>query len=192
MWESLVELDRQLFEWIHFDLSSEVLDLVFPVLRNRGTWIPIYLLIIYFMFKKFGNKKGALTILSLIVAVVCSDLLNSHFLKNIIQRVRPCRLDNFSRDVQELVYCGEAFSFPSSHAANHFTISFFLLFAFRHASGAMKIFIVIWAAVIGIAQVYVGVHYPADIISGIVVGFIVACLMWFIFKYCVLKNKPLY
>lgn len=192
MWESLVEIDRQLFEWIHFDLSSEMLDFTFPILRNRDTWIPIYIIIIFLMIKKFKNKNGLMTVIALIAAVVMSDLVNSHFLKNVIQRIRPCRLDNFTREVHELVHCGEAFSFPSSHAANHFTISFFLLLVFRHASGFMKILILLWAAAIGLAQVYVGVHYPADILSGIIVGFMVANLIWFIYKSFILKNKTLY
>jgi len=192
MWDSLVEIDRHLFEWIHFDLSSDFLDVVFPILRNRETWIPIYILIIYIMLKRFGFKKGAMTVIGLLIAVGISDIFNSHFLKNIIQRIRPCRLDNFTQDVQELVHCGEAFSFPSSHAANHFTIAFFLLLALNKVSVSMKIVILMWASVIGFAQVYVGVHYPADIISGIIVGFVAANLSWFVYKSIILKNKPLY
>ncbi len=192
MWESLVEIDRQLFECIHFDLSSALLDFLFPILRNRDTWIPIYIIIIFLMLKKFGNKYGLMTVLSLIASVVVSDVINSHVLKNIIQRIRPCRLDNFTRDVHELVHCGEAFSFPSSHAANHFTIAFFLLLAFNHSPKTIKFLILIWAASIGLAQVYVGVHYPADIVSGIIVGFVVANLIWFVYKSLILKNKPLY
>jgi len=188
MWESLIHLDRNLFEWIHFELSSHPLDLILPILRDKLTWIPVYVFIVYGLYQKYGFKKGMASTMFLLLAVVITNLLNSHFLKNIVQRERPCRLDNFTRDIQELVYCGEAYSFPSSHAANHFTISIFLILLLKDASRWIKIVLIFWATIICFAQVYVGVHYPSDVIAGFLVGFLVAVLVWNCYKILIINR----
>ena len=182
MWESLIHLDRILFEWVHFDLSTQPLDAILPIVRDKKTWIPLYVIIIYGLLRKFGRREGLLSVVFLLLAVGISDLLNSHILKELIQRVRPCRLDNFTRDVQELVYCGEAFSFPSSHAANHFTIAIFLILLLKDSAKGIKLGLFVWASVICFAQVYVGVHYPSDMVAGFFVGFVIANLMWYMYK----------
>jgi membrane-associated phospholipid phosphatase len=107
----------------------------------------------------------------MIITVLVADQISSHVLKPLVERLRPCNQPMWSHFVRTLIHCGSGYSFPSSHATNHFAIAIFLMFSFRKNGRYLHMSLLfVWASLISIGQVYVGVHYPLDIITGCLLG----------------------
>jgi undecaprenyl-diphosphatase len=183
--ETIINLDISLFNLINQDLSNSFFDAVMPILRNKYTWLPFYIFIVGFAAINL-KWKGAWLIFCLIVAVGVGDTLSSKLIKNSVKRLRPCRTEQLVDDVQVRVHCGSGYSFTSSHATNHFAVAVFLVFAFGQMIPKCKWPLFVWAAAISFAQVYVGVHYPFDVLAGAILG----SLIGFAFgKYYLLKAR---
>ena len=166
----LLALDRIVFELINTKLSSNILDAILPPIRNKYTWVPLYVILLAGLLWKY-RWRGAVILGFVLLTVFLSDQISASIIKPMVQRLRPCQNPELS--VKLLVSCGSGFSFVSSHASNHFGIAVFLGQRFRRFSPVYPIAL-LWAAVVSIAQVYVGVHYPLDIIGGVLVGFLCA------------------
>lgn len=192
MLEQVSQIDHVIFELIYYNWSNDFLDKVMPILRDKLTWIPLYIFIIGFAFWRFSLKSASLFILALVLTVGLTDFLSSHMIKKTVDRERPCHRSEYKQVVRDLVPCGAGFSFPSSHAANHFALSFFLIFSLGLRYRWINIPLVLWASLISIAQVYVGLHYPIDIMGGALLGIFVSLLMWRLYKNVILKHNPLY
>jgi undecaprenyl-diphosphatase len=168
--EIILKIDKFLFFLIHFELKNNFFDLVMPIIRNKSTWIPLYFFILFFAYKSFKNKNALiLFILSSILIVAISDLVCAQILKNIFERIRPCHLFVNSIQLNPLVHCSDTFSFPSCHAFNHGTLAFFWIYNFFKSK--WKWLLLFWALLIGFAQIYVGVHFPMDVIGGIIFSY---------------------
>ncbi len=169
MLETLTQLDMDLFRVINQGMGNSFLDFLMPILRNKYTWLPLYVFIIGFSLINL-KWKGAWLIFCLIVAVGVGDTLSSKLIKKTVKRPRPCRTEQIMDTLELRISCGSGYSFTSSHATNHFALGVFLFFAFGSIMGRYKWLLILWAALISIAQVYVGVHYPSDIIGGGLLG----------------------
>jgi undecaprenyl-diphosphatase len=160
-------IDTALFHFINGSLSNPVFDIVMPFLtdlnQQRIVLVFVAALLIWMIIR--GKLNVRLAAILLIVTIVVSDQLNSSVIKDLFQRSRPCRvLDN----IHLLVGCGKGYSFPSSHAVNNFAGAILLAFFIPRA----KWWFFGFAAVIAFSRVYVGVHYPSDVIGGGVIGLI--------------------
>jgi membrane-associated phospholipid phosphatase len=161
--------DRWLFSRINQDWTNSFFDRLFPFLRESEIWIPFYLFLLVFITLNFG-KKGWLWAFSLIMTVVISDLASSRIMKSLVVRLRPCHDPDMASTIHVLVtYCPGSSSFTSSHACNHFALATFIFTTLRRTS-PWWVAVFIWAFLISYAQVYVGVHYPADILGGALIG----------------------
>jgi len=179
MLDYLIQLDTQILEWVHAHMHYGWSDAIVPYLRNKYVWIPLYIFIIGFMLFNF-RTKGAIWILGLLFVVGLVDTASSKFIKHSVKRLRPCHTEQVQENLDMLVPCGGLYSFTSSHAANHFGISFFIFFTLGRVIKKIKWPVIIWAVLVSFAQVYVGVHYPLDIIGGALVGFIIGgSLAWY-------------
>ncbi|GAC1430464.1 MAG: phosphatase PAP2 family protein [Chitinophagaceae bacterium] len=166
----IVGFDRKLFFFVNNTLANNFFDTVMPFLREANIWIPLYLFMLVFAAVNFG-KRGWLWILFVICTVGLCDLVSSHLIKEFIFRVRPCQNPGLARQIRILVnYCPHSSSFTSSHATNHFGLAMFFVITLRTYTSAWINLFFAWAAVICFAQVYVGVHYPIDVLSGAVLG----------------------
>ncbi len=176
MLKKIIELDRSLFLIINKESRNDLFDITMPFIRQPLFWIPLYLFLLVFLFGNFG-KKGWRWLLFAIITVAATDLVSSRIIKPFFARPRPCLDPDFSVNVRLLVnYCGTNGSFISSHAANHFGLSMFLFITCHHfVPKAMYLFF-IWATAICFAQIYVGVHYPSDILGGAIFGILAG---WF-------------
>lgn len=176
---SLITLDHELFIFINKGLASKWGDIVFPVLRNKLTWIPLYIFTLLYLYKKYNNRS-IIYILLLLFAFAISDYVNHNFIKTFFARIRPCHQTDLSVRLV-LDYCRSGFSFPSNHAANHMALAISICLSGIAQNTLSRLSWIIWAVAIGFAQIYVGIHYPADILSGFIFGAIVAIINYYLF-----------
>lgn len=174
MIETLIDIDKQLFHVINEGMANPVLDAICPILRNKLTWIPAYIIIAYLFYRMYGIKAIGLAAMAGIT-IALSDQVSASIIKPYFHRLRPC--NEVLMQARALVPCGGGYSFVSSHAANHFGLATFIAFVVppsHHKTWAAIVFP--WAAMVAFSQVYVGVHYPADVFAGAVLGILIGLL----------------
>jgi undecaprenyl-diphosphatase len=170
MLTTLQNWDRWLFSKINHDWTNTFFDNIVPLWREAITWVPLYVFLLVFVFVNFG-KKAWPWIIGLLITVGLTDQISSHFLKHLVNRPRPCH-DILLADHLRLLlgYCSDNPSFTSSHATNHFGMAFFIYFTLQPYFKKWSYLFFFWAATISYGQVYVGVHYPTDILCGALLG----------------------
>lgn len=167
--QTILELDAVVFTWINTGCSNPVFDTLAPWFRDRFFWAPLYLFIITFAWLNFG-KKGWVIVLGIILLVGITDQFSSNLIKKNVKRLRPCNDPAMYDRIQLRVHCGSGYSFTSSHATNHFAVALFLIGVLGHIRRWIKPAALLWASSIALSQVYVGVHYPGDILCGALIG----------------------
>jgi len=172
--EKAVQVDTNLFFLLNLKAQNCVFDFLMPILTNLDYWrIPFILLAIFLLV--FGQKRGRIAVLLLVLGITLSDQVCNSLLKPLVGRVRPC---NVLDSVHLLVNCSRSFSFPSSHATNIFTGM--ILFSFVYQK--LRIVLLIIAAVVAYSRVYVGVHYPFDVLAGTILGILCAFTIILLFR----------
>lgn len=189
MLDQLIAFDKELFLAINQGLSNVFFDWLMPILRNPYTWAPLYLFIIIFSIVSY-KWRGVILILAVIANFAVSDMVSSHLIKKNIQRIRPCNDVEFKEQVNLRVRCGSGYSFTSSHATNHFAMAVFLIIAFRKRWKHVLWVGLLWAASISFAQIYVGVHYPGDILAGAIIGTLIGICIGFIYRHFQPNLRP--
>lgn len=172
MLQALKKIDVALLELINRDWSAPWLDKIVPWLRYQELWYPFYIFMAAFAVINFG-RRGWWWILSFIATIGLSDTVSSKLIKPTVERLRPC----YDPEVFPLIElrvprCSGGFSFTSSHAANHFAMAAFIFVTVYPFFGKKARWIFVWPILVSYAQVYVGVHYPFDVLAGAVVGMI--------------------
>jgi membrane-associated phospholipid phosphatase len=180
MLEQLIQIDRNIFFLINNGLQNPFFDLIMPLLRSKYFWAPLYLFLIAFFIVNY-QKKGLVVIGMLLLTFALTDFVSAGIFKQFFQRLRPCNDPDLILYVKNIVGCGSGFSFVSSHAANHFGIAIFLAGFFKDKIRWIAPAFITWAVVISFAQVYVGVHYPFDVICGAVLGIIIGNLTIYLY-----------
>jgi len=174
----LQNLDAAVFHFVNGTLQNPVFDFLMPLITdlNRHTSVLIVVgLLLILLFVK-GGTKGKYAVLVLAFGILFSDQLNSSVAKFILARPRPCHV---LQHVHLLVGCGSGYSFPSSHAVNNFCGAVILAFFFPQAA----VWLYTFAGVVSFSRVYVGVHYPADVIGGAVIGICCGLIMVTLFLW---------
>ena len=179
MIDTLRHIDHQLFHLVNQTLANSVLDFVCPVLRDVKFMVFCYGVFAYRVFKLYPNQflkivaAGAITFL-------LTDQLSAHLIKSIVNRLRPC--NNLEIGARLLLqHCGNGFSFVSAHAANSFGLAAFI-FALPVKRKQSLLVLGTWASLVSFSQVYVGVHFPADVIGGAMIGIMVGATTGIILK----------
>ncbi len=170
-WQKLIELDRELFVIINSKWTNPLFDAIAPFVRNSINWVPLYLFIILFATLNF-KVKGVWWVIFFLVTIGLGDMTGTYVFKYGFERIRPCNNPDLTEHLRLLVRCPSGFGFTSNHAVNHFGMATFLFITFRHLFKKWMLLAFLWAGIIAYAQIYVGVHYPADIICGALVGMI--------------------
>jgi len=177
MLETLIQWDQELFLW----LNSHHVDWLDPVMRfitGRNEWIPLYLLIIAIIIKQL-KWRSIFLLLSFALLITLADQAASGFFKPFFERLRPCHDPDIQHLVHTIKSCGGKYGFASSHAANTFALASFLFLIYRNTYSKLMFG---WAAIVSYSRIYAGVHYPADIITGALLGLLAAIITYYIYK----------
>ena len=169
--EVLQALDLKVLYFVNHTLSNSFFDWLMPLMRHKLTWIPLYLVIIYLIIRRYG-WKSIWVLLFAVLAVVVSDQISSGLIKPFFERVRPSNNPNLAAWLNLPNGHGNGWSFVSSHASNHFALSVYLIHVFLRYSYQYKVILPLlcWAALVSFAQVYIGFHYPSDVVVGGLLG----------------------
>ncbi len=164
-------------------MHNNFFDVVMYWFSNKVFWIPLYIYIFFLAFKKVGNKIW-LVALAAILLILLSDQVSVHAFKNVFLRYRPCHNLLIQEKVHLLKgHCGGTYGFVSSHAANTFALAMFLTLFFKDYMKYFGIFIFIWASIVSYSRIYSGVHYPADVAIGAIVGMGIGMVVFKIYEY---------
>ena len=174
--QTLKQWDQWLFIQINNQQSNSFFDSVMPYIRNSFYWAPLYLFLLLFVTINFKGR-GWWWVLFFLCTVSLTDIASSQIFKVVFERLRPCQDPDFLQNVRLLVNrCSVGYSFTSSHAANHFGMATFFFISFRKYFKNWTWLAFLWAGVISYAQVYVGVHYPFDVLGGAITGVLLGLL----------------
>ena len=191
MLEFLDHIDRIVFLFLN-SLHSVFWDHVMFWISGRFNWIPLYLLIIGYLVYRY--KWRVLIILLLVVLLITmSDQGSVHLFKEVFKRLRPCHNPEISHLVHIVRnHCGGIYGFVSSHAANSFAAASYSLLLIRNRY--YTIFIILWALLVSYSRIYLGVHYPGDIIGGAILGAVLGYIIYRLFVIIdrLINNKRLY
>lgn len=171
--DEILAADQALFLYLH-QIQSEWVDPIMQILSHRLIWIPLYLFIIFQIIHKKGIR-GIRIILLIIFTVTMVDLACAEVLKPGFQRLRPCHDLEIKDVVQVLGACGGKYSFPSAHAANTMALA---LSVFWFSNRKFGIVLTLWSIAVGYSRIYLGVHYPLDVVGGFLLGALIAYLVF--------------
>lgn len=158
----LFEIDKAVFYFFNHTLSSMALDRLFATITDVNSWYITYIVLIGIMIA-YGGKRGRIAAVMVILLVTVCDQTGARLLKELVERVRPC---NFLPDALTPIGPEGTWSFPSNHALNNFAVAMFFTILYPK----LKWVLFITATLIAISRVYLGLHYPSDILGGAIIG----------------------
>lgn len=179
------QLDTEVFLWLN-SLHNNTFDPIMAWISGRNSWIPLYLAIIGLIIWRY-KKQSLPMLLTIIVSVALADQICSSFFKPLVERLRPCHEPAIQHLVHVVGNCGGQFGFCSSHAANSFTLAMSLLLLVGKEYTWVK-YLFVWAIIVSYSRIYVGVHYPLDVLAGAGVGVLSAFISFKIYQFYLSKN----
>lgn len=171
MIESLLRLDTELFLYLNGHYAAW-LDPIMVWATERTSWFPFYAVLVGWLGWRY-RWQGLWIILTIAVAVALGDQITSSILKPLTLRLRPCHVSALQALIHPVLPCGGQYGFASSHAANTFAMATVLTLLLGHRQPWVK-WLYLWAIVVSYSRIYVGAHYPLDVLAGAGVGVLAA------------------
>jgi undecaprenyl-diphosphatase len=165
MLDYLYRIDLVIFYFFNHSLSTPFLDKFFSLITNVNNWYIAYIILLLICFIN-GGRKGKFAAIGVLILIIITDQASSGIVKELVHRIRPC---SELKDAITPMGCTGTFSFPSSHAVNNFAAAFFLYRFFPNIKWALFL----TAFLIAISRIYLGLHYPSDILGGAIIGSVI-------------------
>lgn len=181
MLDFLIDLDTQILLFFN-GLHSTFFDYFMMAFTGKFIWVPMYATIVYILFRRYSWKVALCYTIAITTAIACADQIGATIIRPAVERLRPTNINNPINTLIHIVdgYRGGRYGFPSCHAANSFALATFLSLLF--AKRRFTTFIFTWAILTAYSRLYLGVHYPGDLLVGGVIGVFSGWFMFIISK----------
>ncbi|MFN4763269.1 phosphatase PAP2 family protein [Gillisia sp. Q332] len=190
MIEKILELDAKLYLYLN-NLGNPAWDWFWLLITDKWTAIPLYVLLLYLIFRRYGVKGTAISLVMIALLITCTDQLANVF-KDGFERLRPCRQEGIMEYARYIaVRCGR-FGYFSAHAASSFALAIFVGLILKKAYPKLIYMMLFWALVVSYSRIYVGVHYPLDVITGMLIGAFLGYLFYLLQVYLIRKFKVVF
>lgn len=181
MLERIIEIDTQLLLFLN-GLGTSSWDGFWMFMTTSITSLPIYLIAAYFVYKYYGIKKMLFSLLFLAILITISDQTANLF-KYGFGRLRPCHNEEINSLVRLVKpYCGGKYSFFSAHASTSMAIVVYFSLLLKNHIKYFPTVLIIWSLFVGYSRIYIGVHFPFDVLFGFLVGSLIGILIYSLLK----------
>lgn len=176
----LVEGDSSILLAVN-GMHSSYFDTFMWLCSRKFEWIPFYLSILYVLFRNFNWSVVLYSLVAMGMVLLLTDAVSSHFIRPVVARLRPSNLENPISEMIHIVdnHRGGRYGFPSSHASNSWGLVFFVGLLLRRR--LLTTFLACWALLLCYSRLYLGVHYPGDLLAGMMLGAVVASVVYYVF-----------
>lgn len=183
MLEQLVELDKELFLYLN-GLGTTTWDAFWMFYTDKLHWIPFYAVLLYLIFKRVNTKMFILTLVVIALMITFTDQITNLFKNVIAKRPRPCHEDELVQTMRLLKsWCGGKYGYFSGHASNSMAVAIFCGLTLRKKYKYLIYMLITWAFAMAYSRIYIGVHYPLDILSGMLFGAFSGFMFYKLDKY---------
>ena len=180
-----MDIDKQVMLALNGS-DSLYMDGVMKIFTTTSVWIPVAAVLLFVVLKNNTPRGSLLTVLAVALTILACDQISSGLIKPIVARLRPSHDPSFMHLIDTFNgYCSGSYSFTSSHACNSFGI--FTIIALIIRNRALSFSLLLWACINSFSRIYLGVHYPGDILCGAIVGIVIGSIMFLI--YHIVKKK---
>ncbi len=184
--EELIQLDKQLFQYLN-SLGSTTWDGFWMFITGKWNSIPLYVVLVYLLYKKTSLKATVIAVLIIALMITFTDQLANVF-KDGFMRLRPCYDIGFYEAMRRVKpSCGGKYGYFSAHAASSMALAIFLGKVFKPYFKYAATILVTWAIVVGYSRIYIGVHFPGDVLTGMFFGVLIALILYKLYE--LLLNK---
>ena len=182
MLDRIKQIDTELLIFLN-NLGNKSWDPIWVSITDKFTFLPLFILIIFFLFKKNGTKGLLVILLFISVLILFTDQF-TNVVKDFTQRLRPCRLDELQGLLRDIdIRCGK-YGFFSAHAANSISVTIFIINCVdKSVKKILKPVLILWVMIFSYSRIYLGVHYPLDTIFGLSFGIFSGFLFKYLYNY---------
>ncbi|MFA9195242.1 phosphatase PAP2 family protein [Flavobacterium sp. FBOR7N2.3] len=187
MLDKLLSLDVQLLVYLN-GLGSESYDGLWLFITKQTNWIPLFLILLYLIYKKIGGKQTLYVLLFISLLILITDQ-TTNLVKYGVQRLRPCNNPDIDSIIR-IVKSSKSFSFFSGHASNSMAAAMFIYLLIKPYF-KYTILLFLWPLIFAYSRIYLGLHYPLDILSGYLFGMMTGLFIYRIYQFTQIKYFPL-
>ncbi|RAJ12980.1 phosphatase PAP2 family protein [Olleya aquimaris] len=183
MLDQLVQYDKELFLFLN-NLGSTTWDGFWLFYTDKIHWVPLYAVLAVLMYKRLNTKMFVLTLVVIALMILFTDQITNLFKNVIVKRHRPCHEDELVQAMRLLKsWCGGQYGYFSGHSSNSMAVAIFSGLMLRYKYKYLIFILIVWAMAMGYSRVYIGVHYPLDILTGMIFGGLSGWMFYKLDKY---------